>query len=70
MSEVLGRNLDNENSDQRLRSLRECKKCGGDLFEEDDGLGVDIVCLQCGDRRSVAQWMSEQSQGKGESHDG
>ncbi len=43
--------------------LKECTRCGGDMFVENDLDGIDLVCLQCGYRRMekgyvVKQWLS------------
>lgn len=31
---------------QTLTALR-CKRCGGDLFQEEDQYGIFLSCLQC-----------------------
>jgi hypothetical protein len=33
--------------------FRGCGKCGGDLYVERDILDAELVCLQCGYRRTV-----------------
>lgn len=34
-------------------AMKSCPRCRGDLFVEDDLFTIDVVCLQCGQRRSV-----------------
>ena len=31
-----------------------CKRCGGDMFKEDDLGETELVCLQCGSRHTLS----------------
>ena len=33
--------------------IKGCARCGGDVYDEDDIERVDLVCLQCGCRRTI-----------------
>jgi DNA-directed RNA polymerase subunit RPC12/RpoP len=34
-------------------TFKNCPRCSGDVYVEDDLMGRDIVCLQCGHRQAV-----------------
>ena len=36
-----------------------CGRCQGDLFVERDIGNTDLVCLQCGFRRTIRSWFEE-----------
>jgi DNA-directed RNA polymerase subunit RPC12/RpoP len=43
--------------------VKGCIRCGGDVYNEEDIGGIDLVCLQCGFRRSLtSETVSENSQ--------
>jgi DNA-directed RNA polymerase subunit RPC12/RpoP len=33
--------------------IKGCARCGGDMYDENDIEQVDLVCLQCGFRRTI-----------------
>jgi|FLYL01.1.fsa_nt_gi DNA-directed RNA polymerase subunit RPC12/RpoP len=39
--------------------FKACVRCSGDLFIEDDGSDKDLICLQCGYRRTLRQLLAE-----------
>ena len=36
-----------------------CARCAGDLYVEKDVGSTDLVCLQCGFRKSIRTWIDE-----------
>jgi DNA-directed RNA polymerase subunit RPC12/RpoP len=37
-----------------------CRRCGGDMFHEDDLGETELVCLQCGSRRMLSSRFSRE----------
>jgi DNA-directed RNA polymerase subunit RPC12/RpoP len=37
-----------------------CRRCGGDMFKEDDLGETDLVCMQCGSRRNLTSRFSRE----------
>ena len=42
-----------------------CARCAGDLFVEKDLGNTDLVCLQCGYRKSIRSWIDEAPRASG-----
>jgi len=39
--------------------FKRCTRCQGDLFQEEDLGQIDLVCLQCGYRRTIGSQMTK-----------
>ncbi|MGI8926690.1 MAG: hypothetical protein ACR2HN_08620 [Tepidiformaceae bacterium] len=45
---------------------KSCRRCGGDMFFEEEGRFKDIVCLQCGNRPPLGPRSIEELQTRGQ----